>query len=317
MLNDAEPPELPPSVMRRVRILRQLDVVVLLDLRQDLGLDELRVLARDRVVLEAALAAPAVAAAVGDHHRDDRRQPLLGDHVVEDRRQLVVARAVGVARHDQRRGRAGDVLARDVDGDVPRRRRAAQAGVGIELAVGGVHREGLDASLRHAVLRRQLRRGRVLRTDEVIAVAGAGRPRREGFELGDLRGVSLGERRPIPSSGRRCRPGAPARRRRGVCRDSAGVCADCASASDPDINKPANPVRATSMRVVIDDPLLTSGRSSRASTCPRIMACRRPRCHSTTARHVRFRPLTGCDAFDHAWSSRQPVASPEEIRVHE
>ena len=119
----------------------------------------------------------------------------VGDHVVENRRELVVPRAIGIARDDERRGRARHVLRRDVHGDLPRRRGAAQSGVGIELAVGGIQREGLDAALRDAVHRRQFRRRRVLGSDEVVAIAGARRPRRKALERRDLGDVRLRQRR--------------------------------------------------------------------------------------------------------------------------
>ena len=131
----------------------------------------------------------------------------LGDHVVENRRQLVVARPVGIAGHDERGGGPGDVLARDVNRHRPRRRRPSQAGVGVELAVRGVQREGLHPALRHAVLRCEFRRGRILRADEIVAVAGARLPCRERLELRDLRRVGLAEGRPVPSSRRRCTRG--------------------------------------------------------------------------------------------------------------
>ena len=95
-------------------ILRQLHVVLLLDQRQHFRLDELRVAARHRVVLQAALAALRVAAAVADRDGDHHRHALLRDQIVERREQQLVG-AVGA--DDERRGRAGDVLLGHVDRD--------------------------------------------------------------------------------------------------------------------------------------------------------------------------------------------------------
>ena len=83
MISAADPPELPPIVARPSGSLVSLTLALLLDERQHFGLDELRVASRHRVVLEAALAALGVAAAVADRDRDHRRHALLRDQVVE------------------------------------------------------------------------------------------------------------------------------------------------------------------------------------------------------------------------------------------
>ena len=143
------------------------DAVVLRDPREHLGLDEVGVDAGHGVVLQPALAALGVAAAGVDHDGDHRRHALLVDQVVEDRRQIAaVVSPTAVLRDDERRRRAGDVLRRDVDGDLPLVRDdagLAAGDAGVDLAVLRVHRELVDHAPRHAVLDRQLRSGRVRR----------------------------------------------------------------------------------------------------------------------------------------------------------
>ena len=72
-------PELPPVAARRVGIVGQLDVCLCFDEGQNLLLDELGVSAGHGVVLEAALAALRVAAAVADGDADHDGQLVRGD----------------------------------------------------------------------------------------------------------------------------------------------------------------------------------------------------------------------------------------------
>ena len=81
--------------------LRQLHVAFLLDQRQHLGLDELRIPRRHRVVLQPALAALRVAAAVANRDRHHRRDALLRDQIVEGGEQQLVR---SVRADDERRG---------------------------------------------------------------------------------------------------------------------------------------------------------------------------------------------------------------------
>ena len=184
-----------------IGILGQGHAVIFFNRRQNFRLDKFGVFAGHRVVFEAALAAAAVAAAVGDHHRDDRRQAMVGNHVVQSVGQLIVPRAVSIARHDDGSGRAGDILAGNIDRHLAGGRGSAQTGVGIKFAVGGVHREARDFALRHAILGRLLGGRGIHRAGGIIPVAGTGRPRREIVDLGDLGLVGLAQRAAAAASG--------------------------------------------------------------------------------------------------------------------
>ena len=132
-----------------------------------------------------------VAAAVGDHDRDDGRDALLRDQVVEDAAEPEVglAQAGAVMRHEQGRGRARYVLR----GDMHRDGALVVDGVGLDdeglrvlrvgraellagdagveaLAVLRIHLELLDLALRHAGDGLRFRRGGVVGTDHVVAV---------------------------------------------------------------------------------------------------------------------------------------------------
>ena len=87
MVKAAAAPELQPMTARPSGSCVSFTLVVLLDLRQHFGLDELGELAGERVVFEPALAALRIAAAVLDHDGDHGGHALLGDQVVEDVRQ--------------------------------------------------------------------------------------------------------------------------------------------------------------------------------------------------------------------------------------
>src|SRR5262249_34489794 len=100
-----------------VGVFGQLDFTALLHPRQDLGFNVIRIHAGHRVILLAALMPLGVAAAVGDHNGDDRRQAFLRDQVVEYARQFHVRFALGtvVADHEWRFA-ARQILGRNVNG---------------------------------------------------------------------------------------------------------------------------------------------------------------------------------------------------------
>ena len=178
---------------RALGILRQRHVVLLLDDRQHFAFDELGVAARHRVVLEAALAALGVAAAVADGDRNHRGHTFLSDQIVERREQELV-RSIG--SDDEGSSGARNVLFRHVHGNaasvggrVARRydefrgvrgidgaeRSGVTGDAGINLAVGRAHREVVDRSLGHAVLHRHFRRWVVRRADDEVSVCIGGR----------------------------------------------------------------------------------------------------------------------------------------------
>ena len=78
-----EPPELPPMVARPSGSWVSLTWASRLDAGKDFVFDELGVVAGHGVVLEAALAALRVAAAVADGDGDHDGHFVLGDEVVE------------------------------------------------------------------------------------------------------------------------------------------------------------------------------------------------------------------------------------------
>ena len=84
MVKAAVPLELKPMVARPSGFLGELHAGALLDQRQHLALDELRIDARHRVVFLAALGALGVLPAIADLDGDHRRHALLLDQVVED-----------------------------------------------------------------------------------------------------------------------------------------------------------------------------------------------------------------------------------------
>ena len=126
----------------------------------------------------------AVADGDGDHHRHF----VLGDQIVQRGEQGPVG---SVRPDDEGRGRAGDILFGDVDGNVASVGsgmaggddqfggiggicRAEGAGLardaGIDLAVGRIHGEVEDRSLRHAFLRGHFRRGIVRGAEDEVSV---------------------------------------------------------------------------------------------------------------------------------------------------
>ena len=150
----------------RVGIPGEPHVVLLLDERQHFRLDELRVQARHRVVLEPALAALRVAAAVADGNRHHHRHAFLRNQIVE---RLEQQRIRSVSADDERHDRAGHVLLGDVHRDAARvrRRRACRhvelrrivrirgaectllaPDARIDFAVRRLHREVVDRALR-------------------------------------------------------------------------------------------------------------------------------------------------------------------------
>ena len=168
-------------------------VVVFGDARQHLLLDELGVFAGDGVVFEAALVAGH------DHDSHHHGQSLVGDHVVQNRGENGGRRPVMCAHRvvgeEQGRGRAGDVLRRNVHNHLAVGRVAAATGGGrIEFTVGKVHVKRDDLALRDVVTRRILRRGRVGRGHGIVAITGAGFPSRKLGEFGDG-GLVLGGHR--------------------------------------------------------------------------------------------------------------------------
>ena len=126
MISAQEPPELPPMVARPSGSLVSLTLALLLDERQHFLLDELGVAAGHGVVLQAALAALRVAAAVadgdGDHHRHACAAAIRLSSAVK-------SSAVGaVGADDERRDGAGDVLLGHVDGHCARVGRGMAGG---------------------------------------------------------------------------------------------------------------------------------------------------------------------------------------------
>ena len=167
-----------------------------------------------------------VAAAVGDHHRDHRRDPLLRDQVVEDAAQVEVrlAQTRTIMRDQQRGRRAGYVLGRDVHGDralvVDGMRRDDQGlrVLGVRraellardarveaLAILRVHDELLHAALRDPGDGLRLGGGHVIRAHHEIPVdVGGGRRARLALQADELRGGRTVERpgRRLRASGR-------------------------------------------------------------------------------------------------------------------
>ena len=188
MINAAEPPELPPIVARPSGSLVSFTLAFFLDQRQNLGFDELRIPRRHRVVLQPALAALRVAAAVANRDRHHRRDALLRDQIVEGGEQQLVR---SVRADDERRGAAGDVLLRHVDSQAARvgsrmtgghdelgrivgidgaERASFPRNAGIDLAVRRAHRQVVDRSRRNTILHRHLRRRRVCGTEDEVPV---------------------------------------------------------------------------------------------------------------------------------------------------
>ena len=108
-----------------IGIVGEFDVGFFFDQRQHFVFDELGVLAGHGVVLETALAALGVAAAVADGDGDHDRQFVLGDHAVERSEQHAIG-AVGA--YDERRGCAGHVCLGHIDGDLARVGRGMAGG---------------------------------------------------------------------------------------------------------------------------------------------------------------------------------------------
>jgi hypothetical protein len=170
----------------RVRVSGQPDIELLLDEREHFRLDEFGVLPRHRVVLQAALAALGVAAAVTNGHSHHRRHFLLRDEVVERGEQQLIGT---IGADDEWSDRAGRVTGRNVDGHAARvRPRTAvdvqDRGIGgiflsfarqpndtrIDLAIGRVHYEVVDRTFRDSFLFGHVRGSRVRWTDDEVAI---------------------------------------------------------------------------------------------------------------------------------------------------
>ena len=151
-------------------------------------LDKLRVAAGHGVVLEAALAALRIAAAVADGDGDHRRQLVLGDEPIERGEEQAI-RTVGA--DDEGRLGSGHVAFGDVDGHLANVRLrmclnpekpnriigiGGRMGVGVArdagiiLAVLGVHGEFHDRSVELTIGIGQLRRGSMRGADDEVAV---------------------------------------------------------------------------------------------------------------------------------------------------
>src|ERR1700722_4119102 len=103
-----------------VGIFGQLYLVVFLHARQHLGFDVFGEHAGHRVIFLATLVSLGVAATVGDHDEDHRRNTLLGDQVVEDARQFHAGPPSGTVVDDhERRFTVRLVLRWNVNSDLP------------------------------------------------------------------------------------------------------------------------------------------------------------------------------------------------------
>ena len=201
-------------------------LALLFDEGQHFFLHELGVQARHGVVLQAALAALCVAAAVADGDGNHHGYTVLGDEIVQRREQGAV-RSVGP--DDERGNGAGNVLLGDVDrhtasvrcrvaggdykfGGVVRvccaERALFACDARIDLAVGRFHGEVEDLALRDAFLYGHLRRGIVGGAEDEVSV---GLYRRDGA-VGQV--LSLDVARRIGVAGRRRRAGRTRARRR-------------------------------------------------------------------------------------------------------
>ena len=105
-----------------LRVFGQLHLVILFNQREHFGLNEFREFSGHRVVFQAALAALGIAAAIGNHDGKHHGEAVLRDHVVENVRQaqVRVAHARAVVCYYERRRRAGNILAGDINGDCAR-----------------------------------------------------------------------------------------------------------------------------------------------------------------------------------------------------
>ena len=88
-----------------------------LDQRQDFLLDELRIFSGHGVVLQAALAALGIAAAIADGDGNHRRNFMLGNQVVERREQRAVR---SIRANDEGSDGAGNILLRNIHSDAAR-----------------------------------------------------------------------------------------------------------------------------------------------------------------------------------------------------
>src|SRR6516164_4551199 len=86
-----------------VGVFGQLYRAVFLHARQHLGFDVFGEYAGHRVIFFATLVSLGIAATVGDHNEDHRRNGLLGDQVVEDARQFHVRLPLGTVVDDHER----------------------------------------------------------------------------------------------------------------------------------------------------------------------------------------------------------------------
>ncbi len=169
------------------RILGQLHVAFCLDERQHFFLDKFRVQARHRVVLQSALIALSITAAITDRDGDHGRHPVLSDEIIQCDEQQSIG---SVRSDDEGCGRAGHVLLGNIHGDSARvgsgvardhqvrgvvgvdlsRRARLPSDAGINLAVSRTHREVMHRPRRHTLLVLHFRGGLVRGTDDEVAV---------------------------------------------------------------------------------------------------------------------------------------------------
>src|SRR3984957_3316841 len=177
-------------------ILGELYVGVTFGQRQHFVLDEFRIGAIDRVVLESPFAPLRVLPASADQDCGDRRHTMRVDEIIEQGEELFSNGIAAVANDNERSFASRDVARRNVDIDssgpnsrmgawdekvrlvagsrLPGIDRRVEAAIriipdhaGIEdCAIAGRHREGINLPRRRAILSGQLRRGRMGRPDD-------------------------------------------------------------------------------------------------------------------------------------------------------